>query len=238
MELAQLFAAPPGRRRFALWGALLEALDDATFGIGETSVAQAKLAWWSEELQQGATSLHPLLRELFGDSVVAAVDAARWRALGHAASRLAGDDRTPADVDAALARVAAYAAAVVAIEQHLFDVPGGDPVAVGIECAARPLLGRSARGGWPMQLLARHQVAPDAASAAQPAAAERALRRDFADELRRRLPPPQGPWFRRSRTLLLADELRGLVAGAGRAGFGHRIARLTRLWREARRGRH
>jgi hypothetical protein len=235
MELAQLFCAPAERRRVALWYCLQHELDDAAFNLSDATVTQAKLAWWADELQRGVTGAarHPLLVELFQQPGARAIDARRWATTAQRALALALDERSPADVDDLLQRYLPYAAALAEIETALF---GGrsEAQALAIERIVRRLGAEPAPRAameWPLQLLARVQLARDALAAGAHA---QSLRRELAPSLLTRLPAdPAAPRHRRMRQALdrwrLQQWLQGRVAPAP-SGW----RRLWLLWRAAR----
>src|SRR5687768_3221864 len=235
MELAQLFCAPEQRRRVALWSCLQQELDDAAFNLSDASVTQAKLAWWSDELQRGAVGAarHPLLREMFEQPGTRDMDARRWAAPAQQALALALDERTPADVEGLLQRYLPYAGSLAALESALFDGRSAAET-FAVERIVRRLGAASASRAaleWPLQLLARHQLGRDALAAGTGATA---LRRDLAAGLLAHLPSPAGaPRHRRMRQALDSWRLQQWLRGRDAPGpSGWR--RLWLLWRAAR----
>jgi len=234
MELAQVFCPAVERPLFALWGALLNEFDEAVFELNDTTVAQTKLAWWSDELARGAqgSSRHPLLRDFFLHDAARRIEPARWQVLGHAAIRLAADESTPSDTAAALTRHRPYSEALARIESALFGVV--TPVEA---LALHPLLRQWPQGEaastlrWPLQLLARHQSGVGEVRSESAAA----LRRDFAAELLALHGKSRGgALFRRCRSALDAGRLRQLAAGRSAAPAMGRWRTLWLLWRAAR----
>jgi hypothetical protein len=231
-ELMQLFTPPHQRRLAALWGALQLQLDEAAFELSEASVAQAKLAWWSQELADGARGAgrHPLVREWFGQPAAATVPAAAWTGLVQPALQLAQERPTPRDLDELLQRHASYGAALAQVETALFGA-ACDPLSPVVERLARQLDGPERAPPWvPLQLLARHQVGRD--DLAAPGVA-RALRRDLAAALLPLLAADGGAAPRRMQRALDGWRLRHWSSGAGSAG-PRPLRRLWLLWRAAR----
>ena len=231
LELALLFCPAPQRRLAALWGALTNELDASVFDLSDANVAQAKLAWWGEELGRGSNgeARHPLAREFFEQAATREIVPARWPALAHAGLRLVLDESSPADSIASVARMLGFARELAAIESSLFAVET-PPAALAIE----RLLGLWPQGDavpsrlrWPLQLRARHQVgANDCASDA--------LRRDYASELAALLELSRGGWvLRRCITALALKRTRELAQGR-EAVAPQRWRTLWAIWRAAR----
>lgn len=235
MELAQLFCAPGERRRVALWSCLQHELDDAAFNLSDATVTQAKLAWWADELQRGVAGAarHPLLVELFQQTGTRDIDARRWVRIAQRALALALDERSPADVDGLLQRYLPYATALAEIESALFD-GHSDAQSLAVERIVRRLgadpVPRAAME-WPLQLLARLQLARDALAAG---ADLQSLRRELAPSLLARLATDAAaPRHRRMRQALDRWRLQQWLQGrAAPAPTGWR--RLWLLWRAAR----
>lgn len=234
MELAQVFCPASERPLFALWGALLNEFDEAVFELNDNTVAQTKLAWWSDELARGAqgSSRHPLLRDFFLHDAARRIEPARWQVLGHAAIRLAADESTPSDTAAALTRHRHYSEALARIESALFGV-----VTPAEALALHPLLRQWPQGEatstlrWPLQLLARHQIGAGEMRSESAVA----LRRDFAAELLALQGKNRGgALFRRCRSALDAGRLRQLAAGRSATPAMGRWRALWLLWRAAR----
>lgn len=234
MELAQVFCPVAERPLFALWGALLNELDEAVFDLSEASIAQAKLAWWGDELVHGArgAARHPLVREFFMQSSTRAVDSATWPRLAHAATVVALDERVPSDTAASLARYRPYCAVLGSIESTLFGVATPtDALALHQILRQWPQGNLSTKLRWPLQLLARHQIG---AGEVHAAAGER-LRCDFAAELLVvNEKTPGGALYRRCRSALDGWRLRQLAAGPSTGRITGRWRALWLLWRAAR----
>ncbi len=115
-SVAEPFVAPAQRVRAVAWFALLQEFDDMLNASGDTLPADAKLAWWGEELRSwaGQRSRHPLGRVL--EPV-----AAPWALLADALPGL--PEARAAAVDAAAAELAleGYAKAVAAVEAVVFE---------------------------------------------------------------------------------------------------------------------
>ncbi|WP_045758819.1 phytoene synthase [Xanthomonas albilineans] len=114
--VAETFVPAPQRARTVAWFALLQEFDDILNIAGDPLPADAKLAWWGEELRSwaGRRSRHPLGR------VLEPVDAP-WAQLADALLTLPDSRAAAADVAHALERLQPFAQAVVAVERVLFD---------------------------------------------------------------------------------------------------------------------
>ena len=223
MELAQGFCPASERRTFALWGAVLNELDEAALDMSEAGVALAKLAWWGEDLAHGAygAAQHPLLREFFALDVTGRVAAELWLALAQAAIAAVQDETPPASTTAALQRHHSYAEVLARIESTLFGIESAS-ASIALHRVLREL--RTAQPRWPLHLVARHQLTAEGDTAS--------ARGDYARELleiARQL--RGGSLFRRSTRALDALRLQHMAQGAGEPG---RLRSLWRLWRAAR----
>ena len=253
MEVARVFCPPPQRDLFELWGALLHQLDEAAFELRDATVANAKLAWWAEELATMAAQAarHPLARALSAHEAVRAVAAPDWHALVHAAMLAGASEQTPADVEALLAQGAPYARVTARIEARVFGDAGALPhgesaalpaaEAIAVHQVLRRLehsLGRDpARFPWPMNLRARHQAAPEAFAEGVASPQAGAALADLAGELRGRLGGARGgTLFRRCQAALDARRLRHLQARRAARLRAGGIGLAWTLWRAARRG--
>ncbi|MDV3468464.1 squalene/phytoene synthase family protein [Stenotrophomonas sp. C3(2023)] len=115
-SVAEPFVAEPQRARTLAWFALLQELDDMLNTSSDPLPADAKLAWWGEELRSwaGQRSRHPLGRLL--EPV-----RAPWAQLADALPDLV-EARAPASDPAAAERaLLRYAEAVAAVEVVMFD---------------------------------------------------------------------------------------------------------------------
>jgi len=115
-SVAEPFVAPDLRTRTVAWFALLQEFDDMLNTNGDPLPADAKLAWWGEELRSWASqrSRHPLGRVL--EPV-----RAPWAQLADALPSLV-DARTVApDAPAAERALGDYARAVAGVEAVLFE---------------------------------------------------------------------------------------------------------------------
>lgn len=238
-EIGQRFCPPAQRRRFALWGALLEQLEQARFDIAEPGVAQAKLGWWLEDLQHGAAghARHPLGHAFFAEGAGRDVAPARWTALARAATERGEGGAAPSRVEDLLHGDRVWAEAVAAIETELFRHPS-PAVAVAISnCLRRwPASGTpSPEWRWPLQLLARHQARVEDFASSPPRPSALAVARDLAAELHRILASAQGgPVFRACRSARDAWRLRQWAAGRWDARFPGRMQQLWQYWNAAR----
>ncbi|MCF7751750.1 squalene/phytoene synthase family protein [Bacillus subtilis subsp. subtilis] len=166
-SVAEPFVPEAQRSLVVAWFALLQEFDDILNTSGDPMPADAKLAWWGEELRSwaGQRSRHPLGRLL--EPV-----RAPWAALADTLPDLI-EARAPAMEPAqALGSLHAYAAAVAAVEAVVFDTPARGDVAgpvllqtlaqrlheAGVAAVPRSLLANgqgTAAQQWAQQLLAR-----------------------------------------------------------------------------------
>lgn len=104
------------RERAVAWFALLQEFDDMLNASGDPTPSDAKLAWWGEELRSwgGQRSRHPLGRVL--EPV-----RAPWAQLAETLPGLIDARERSADATQARAGLAAYAAAVAAVEAVVFN---------------------------------------------------------------------------------------------------------------------
>jgi hypothetical protein len=159
-QVAEVFVPEADRARALAWFTLLQEFDDILNIAGDPLPADAKLGWWGTELRDwaGHRSRHPLGRLL--EPV-----AAPWSLLADALPALIDARERPADGAAALAVLAGYADAVVAVESTVLGGPPPLPGAV----AAQVLATRLAEAGL--------QAVPQAR---QPATAEATAAREHA----------------------------------------------------------
>lgn len=128
--LAETFLPPPQRPLAVAWFALLQEFDDILNIAGDPLPADAKLAWWGEELRswQSRRSRHPLGRVL--EPVPAP-----WEQLSATLPGLLDARKMPADAADAYGKVEPFARAVTEVERALFGGSGpaadkGDAVRV------------------------------------------------------------------------------------------------------------
>lgn len=123
-SVGEVFIAPARRDMAVAWFALLQEFDDVLNISGDPLPADAKLAWWGEELRSWSAqrSRHPLGRRL--EPVRAA-----WASLADALPVLAAARATPAGSGEAFAALAPYGVAVAAVEA---DVLGRAPDAEAV----------------------------------------------------------------------------------------------------------
>lgn len=114
-QLVQTFVPAAQREIAVAWFALLQELADAMNIAGDPLPADAKLAWWGEELRDWSRrrSRHPLGRVL--EPVTAP-----WLALADALPALPLMRALPDSVDAALPLVMPLARAIAQVEAGLF----------------------------------------------------------------------------------------------------------------------
>ena len=116
--VAQVFV-PATQRPIALaWASLLQEFTDAAWGGSDARPGEAKLAWWSEELQGWAQGRrrHPLGTHLQRQP-------APWAQLASALPGLRDSRERPRDRDEAMAALQPFARAVAATEAVLFEGP-------------------------------------------------------------------------------------------------------------------
>jgi len=115
-SVAEPFVAPAHRARTVAWFSLLQEFDDMLNTSGDPLPADAKLAWWGEELRSWAVqrSRHPLGRVL--EPV-----RAPWVALADALPSLVQARAVALDPAAAETTLAEYSAAVAAVESVMFE---------------------------------------------------------------------------------------------------------------------
>ena len=130
--VAEIFVAPARRDIAVAWFALLQEFDDVLNVSGDPLPADAKLAWWSEELRGWASqrSRHPLGRRL---EPVQAV----WARLADALPSLAIARTRPADEAAAFAALAQYGDAVTAVEAAVLGKAPAQPAVIAQMLATR-----------------------------------------------------------------------------------------------------
>lgn len=131
-SVAEIFVSPERRDIAQAWFALLQEFDDVLNVSGDPLPADAKLAWWGEELRgwSAQRSRHPLGRRL--EPV-----RAPWASLADALPVLAAARETPAGRDEAVAALAAYGAAVSAVEADVFGRAPDSETVVAQVLAAR-----------------------------------------------------------------------------------------------------
>lgn len=113
--LVEGFVPPSQRRPAQAWFALLQELEDIMNVAGDALPADAKLAWWQQELRdwEGRRSRHPLGRVLEPFP-------APWAALAEAAPAIQTLRDAPASLESAMAGLEGFARAVAAVEAVLF----------------------------------------------------------------------------------------------------------------------
>lgn len=114
--VAERFVAPAQQPLALAWFTLLQEFEDIMNISGDTLPADAKLAWWQQELRDwsGRRSRHPLGRVL--EPV-----AAPWSELAQALPAVQEIRSQPLSLEAALALLQPFAEAVVAVEAVLFE---------------------------------------------------------------------------------------------------------------------
>ena len=208
---------PVSQRRLAIaWFALQQEFTDAMNIAGDPLPADAKLAWWGEELRDWSRqrSRHPLGRVLEPHR-------APWFELAEALPTLIRLRERPLDAESAFDAVRPLAVAIAGVEHALFPAPASGE-AIQALCA--------------QLLAARLEGAGEMAVPLHIAAAEGPTRDGWVGELLLRWPSRNnGPLPRRLAAALACSQLQR--SGAGRES----IATLSPLralwlgWRAARR---
>lgn len=126
-QLALPFVRDNRRDVYLALAALEQELATAAYGIGEPQVAVAKLNWWGEELGGAIASggRHPLVKALFADPDVRAVDPVLWIAPVMAALAQL-DLATSADFATQLDTAERFHGALAALETRIWFGPDAD----------------------------------------------------------------------------------------------------------------
>ena len=208
---------PVSQRRLAIaWFALQQEFTDAMNIAGDPLPADAKLAWWGEELRDWSRqrSRHPLGRVLEPYR-------APWFELAEALPTLIRLRERPLDAESAFDAVRPLAVAIAGVEHALFPAPASSE-AIQVLCA--------------QLLAARLEGVGEVAVPLHVAGAEGPTRDAWVGELLLRWPAREGgPLPRRLAAALARSQLQR--SGAG----GESIATLSPLralwlgWRAARR---
>jgi hypothetical protein len=167
-SVAEIFVAPVRRDIAVAWFALLQEFDDVLNISGDPLPADAKLAWWGEELRgwSAQRSRHPLGRRL--EPV-----RAPWARLAEALPALVAARETSTAGTEAFAALAAYGAAVAAVEAEVLGrAPDADAViaqvlaarvadmgVVAVPTASRRTDDASAVRAWAAEILQRWPAA-------------------------------------------------------------------------------
>ncbi len=130
--VAEIFVAPARRDIAVAWFALLQEFDDVLNISGDPLPADAKLAWWSEELRGWADqrSRHPLGRRLEPIR-------APWAQLAGALPTLTAARTRAADEAEAFAALAAIGDAVAAVEAEVLGRAPASRAVIAQMLAAR-----------------------------------------------------------------------------------------------------
>ncbi|MFC3552177.1 squalene/phytoene synthase family protein [Lysobacter cavernae] len=113
--VAQVFVPPVQRETAMAWAALQQELTDAAWGGSDPRPGEAKLGWWSEELQGWAKGgrRHPL-------GVALQRLPAPWTTLAASLPALRESRERPRDRAEALRRLQPFASAIAQVEAGLF----------------------------------------------------------------------------------------------------------------------
>ncbi len=244
LRLARLFVAQARDPRVEAIEAIAHALHASLFGLQETQLAQAKLAWWLDELAQAPR--HPLTRQLHALDDGAAA-AAPLREVAASVWRLARCDSIES-FDHLLEPLSAAAEGVLRARRAVGIEDGAigpTPQAVGaarLLAAARdwPRFARPERALLPLQLLAAQRI--DRAGGVDGAGAVHAARAVFA-ALQAVLASADGAALRGidgarvAAARIWARRLLAAPQAAVEARIGApRVALVLGLWRVGRRG--
>ncbi|HEX5756105.1 MAG TPA: hypothetical protein VFY12_07120 [Arenimonas sp.] len=229
MALAEVFCPAAERQRFRAWGALQFELREAVFELSDPRVTAVKTSWWAETLLAlgKGQGRHPLTEALLGV-------AAPWSALARSVLDTPQQPQRPGDGEAALAAMRPLAQAIAEVEAALFEAQpaAADVVAVHLLLQRLPAgLSAEDAGRVPLHLLARHQLR----SSDLPSAGSEPLLRDWAVELKARLPArlPRACLYRRLRCAFDGARLQRLAGGRGFAPPSA-LSTVWRGWRAAR----
>lgn len=212
-SVAEVFVAPSRRDVAVAWFALLQEFDDVLNIAGDPLPADAKLAWWGEELRGWATqrSRHPLGRRL--EPV-----RADWARLAEALPTLVDARARALSADAAFGSLVRYGEAVAAVEA---GVLGRAPVAQAV--VAQMLATRLTEVGSAAVPIDVQQGASDADSL-----------RAWSAWLSERWPPGQGARERRLLSAYAHGRVRRFARHGEPAPLPSRGALLFTGWRAAR----
>nr|WP_276540866.1 phytoene/squalene synthase family protein [Stenotrophomonas chelatiphaga] len=213
-SVAEPFVAPEHRARAVAWFSLLQELDDMLNTSGDPLPADAKLAWWGEELRSwaGQRSRHPLGRVLEPIR-------APWAVLANALPSLVEARAVAVDAAAAQRALTAFAEAVAAVEVVLFEdrLRAGAGHAVLLQTLAQRLYDAGVTG------VPRSLLEPDAAAAPRRWAGE--LLKDW--KLRVAGPRPRRIWAALARARLQSQ-------ASGKPIEATPVRTLLRVWWAAR----
>jgi hypothetical protein len=219
-SVAGVFVPPAQREIAAAWFALRGELADAAWAGQDPRPGEAKLAWWSEELQGWARGLrrHPLGLALQRQPVP-------WDALAASLPALLGSRERAADASEAIATLEPYAEGVAGISAALFDgasTPApARSVVVGL-LAERVLMDGDA--GVPLHVMARF-----------PGEGPHEPVRAWARELLERWPPPhEGAVPGRIHAAIVRERLRRHAVGQDSMRPLPPWRALLAAWRAAR----
>lgn len=201
---AQSFLRDSRRDTMLAFAALEHELVAATYGIAEPEVALTKLNWWGEELGGAAASggRHPLVKTLFADASVRAIDPALWMAPVMAALTRQSQ-ATAADFATQLKRTEAFHGTLATLETRICFGADADPARAArvasldyLQQALSVIRENAAaeRLPLPMDRMARHHLDRDGLTG-DSAAYREAVSEQLADllaqwRLARRLPGP------------------------------------------------
>ena len=219
-SVAAVFVPQAQRELAAAWFALRNELADAAWAGQDPRPGEAKLAWWSEELQgwEQGRRRHPL-------GIVLQRQPASWTSLASSLPALLGSRERAADTQEAVTILEPFAEAVAGISASLFTSATTPAPARSVVIG---LLGERLLAGAdtavPLQVLAT--LAGQA-----PQAAARAWARDI---LERWPPPHEGAAAGRIHAAIVRERLRRYAAGHEPARPLPNWRALFTAWRAAR----
>lgn len=215
-SVAEIFVPSERRDRAVAWFALLQEFDDVLNVAGDPLPADAKLAWWGEELRgwQAQRSRHPLGRRL--EPV-----RAPWSRLADALPALRVARAQAASADAAFDTLAHYAEAVADVE------------AVVLGQTARPQA--ICAQAWSTRLGELGTSSTPVAVARNAGQGEHALVRAWGAELLHRWGRPRdGARERRILAAFAQARLARMIRTGAPAALPSRATLLFTAWRAAR----
>lgn len=229
MQFAEVFVPATDKLLFHVWGALLHELKHTLFELSDPHVTEIKTAWWADEFQRlsNGQPRHPITQALPNVSLP-------WSALSSTLfSVIETTSIRAANTEQALTNLLPFSAAVMEIEDALFDAKKSSSKEIfAVHCLLHRLphgLSSEDQARIPMHLMARHSI-----NAAQLATlGQNGLLQDWAAELDSVLiEKVSGSLFRSTRMRFDQARLANLIAGKGFTNASG-VKHLWRAWRAA-----
>lgn len=215
-QVAEIFVTAERRALAEAWFSLLQEFDDVLNIAGDSLPADAKLAWWGEELRGWANhrSRHPLGRRLEPMP-------APWAQLADALPSLIAARDAAADSDEAFAGLRAYGDAVAAVEAVVLGRAPAATAVIAQTLATR--LAESATASLPRDVRGKD---------------DRARLCDWAGTLARRWPSGSGGAARERRIVatFARARLRRFAKAGETTALPSRLRLLLTAWGAARGG--